>query len=49
MPRIVAELQFELRGGESPGASTAVPLDLPLGDLAVFSEMGISLSVATRA
>lgn len=49
MPRIVAELQFELRGGESPGTPAAVPLDLPLGDLAVFSEMGISLSVATRA
>ena len=48
MPRIVAELQFQLAGVASPVAAST-PLDLPLGDLAVFSEMGISLSVATRA
>ena len=48
MPRIVAELQFQLAGVASPAAAST-PLDLPLGDLAVFSEMGISLSVATRA
>jgi hypothetical protein len=48
MPRIVAELQFQLVG-DATLASAATPLDLPLGDLAVFSEMGISLSVATHA
>ena len=48
MPRIVAELQFQLAGVASPAAAST-PVDLPLGDLAVFSEMGISLSVATRA
>ncbi|WP_141213250.1 hypothetical protein [Janthinobacterium sp. PC23-8] len=48
MPRIVAELQFQLGAVASPATASA-PLDLPLGDLAVFSEMGISLSVAARA
>jgi len=48
MPRIVAELQFQLGAVASP-ATAAAPLDLALGDLAVFSEMGISLSVAARA
>ena len=48
MPRIVAELPVQLAGVASPVAAST-PLDLPLGDLAVFSEMGISLSVATRA
>lgn len=48
MPRIVAELQFQLVG-DATTASAPTPLDLPLSDLAVFSEMGIGLSVATRA
>lgn len=48
MPRIVAELQFQLAGVVSSVAAST-PLDLPLGDLAVFSEMGISLSVATHS
>lgn len=45
MPRIVAELQLELQGVPTQDA----PLDLPLADLAVLHEMGISLSVAIRA
>ena len=48
MPRIVAELQFQLAGVASPVAAST-PLDLPLGDLAVFSEMGISLSLTTHS
>jgi hypothetical protein len=48
MPRIVAELQFQLAGVASPAAAST-PLDLPLGDLAVFSEMGISLSLTTHS
>lgn len=48
MPRIVAELQFQLAGVASP-AVASTPLDLPLGDLAVFSEMGISLSLTTHS
>ncbi len=48
MPRIVAELQLQLGAVASP-ATACAPLDLPLGDLAVFSEMGISLSVAASA
>lgn len=48
MPRIVAELQFQLDGVASPAAAST-PLDLPLGDLAVFSEMGISLSLTTHS
>ena len=49
MPRIVAELQFQLGGEAAPANAPPAPLDLPLGDLEVFSEMGISLSLATRA
>ena len=48
MPRIVAELQFQLAGVASPAAAST-PVDLPLGDLAVFSEMGISLSLTTHS
>lgn len=48
MPRIVAELQFQLAGVVAPAAAST-PLDLPLGDLAVFSEMGISLSLTTHS
>ena len=48
MPRIVAELQFQLAGVASPVAAST-PLDLPLDDLAVFSEMGISLSLTTHS
>jgi len=48
MPCIVAELQFQLAGVASPAAAST-PLDLPLGDLAVFSEMGISLSLTTHS
>ena len=48
MPRIVAELQFQLAGVASPAAAPT-PLDLPLCDLAVFSEMGISLSLTTHS
>lgn len=48
MPRIVAELQFQLTGVVAPAAAST-PLDLPLGDLAVFSEMGISLSLTTHS
>jgi len=44
MPRIVAELQFELQGDAQHAAS----LDLSLADLGVLGEMGISLSVAVR-
>ena len=49
MPRIVAELQFQLGGEAAPGVAPPPPLDLPLGDLEVFSVMGISLSLATDA
>ena len=42
MPRIVAEMQFQLQGGTAREAT----LDLSLSDLAVLGEMGISLSVA---
>ena len=47
MPRIVAELQLQLAGDAGPATASA-PLDLPLGDLAVFSDMGISLSLTTH-
>ncbi len=45
MPRIVAELQLELRGDDT--ADT--PLDLTLADMQHLTEMGISLSIVTRA
>ena len=44
MPRIVAELQLELNGDDTAGA----PLDLSLADMQHLTEMGISLSIATR-
>ena len=44
MPRIVAELQLELNGDDTDGA----PLDLSLADMQQLTEMGISLSIATR-
>ncbi|MDN2712876.1 MULTISPECIES: hypothetical protein [unclassified Janthinobacterium] len=45
MPRIVAELQLELRGDDTLDA----PLDLTLADMQHLTEMGISVSIATRA
>ncbi|MEG2032777.1 MAG: hypothetical protein RR376_19175 [Janthinobacterium sp.] len=45
MPRIVAELQLELGGEES----LDVPLDFPLSDMHILAEMGVSLSIVTRA
>lgn len=45
MPRIVAELQLELRGDDTLDA----PLDLTLADMQHLTEMGISMSIATRA
>lgn len=43
MPRIVAELQLELRANDSHE-----PLDFSLADLLALTEMGISLSIVTR-
>ena len=45
MPRIVAELQLELNGDDTVDA----PLDLTLADMQHLTEMGISLSLVTRA
>ena len=45
MPRIVAELQLELNGDDTLDA----PLDLSLADMQHLTEMGISLSLVTRA